>query len=65
MLAELVRDAQEAERTRDHLRIDIAAEFAKPDDERNAGREAQLAQSLMLSSARADELLIRVPADVS
>ena len=60
MLAELVRDAQEAQRARDHLRIDIAAEFAKPDDERNAGREAQLAQNLMLTSARADELLARV-----
>ena len=60
MLAELVRDAQEAQRARDHLRIDIAAEFAKPDDERNAGREAQLAQNLMLTSAHTDELLARV-----
>ncbi len=60
MLAELVRDAQEAQRARDHLRIDIAAEFAKPDDERNAGREARLAQDLTLASAHADELLSRV-----
>jgi len=29
-------------RTRDHLRIDIAAEFAKPDDERNAGLRRSL-----------------------
>jgi len=60
MLAELVRDAQEAQRARDHIRIDIAAEFAKPDDERNAAREAQLAQNLMSTSAHADELLMRV-----
>jgi CHAT domain-containing protein len=60
MLAEIVRDSQEAQRARDRLRIDIAAEFAKPDDERNAAREAQLAQNLMSTSARADELLMRV-----
>jgi len=60
MLAELVRDTQEAQRARDHLRIDIAAEFAKPDDERNAAREAQLAQNLMSTSTHADELLMRV-----
>jgi CHAT domain-containing protein len=59
-LAESVRNAQEAQRVRERLRIDIAAEFAKPDDERNPAREAQLAQSLAQSSARANELAMRV-----
>jgi CHAT domain-containing protein len=57
MLAELVRQAQEASRTRDNARIDLAAEFAKPDDERNAQREAQLANNLRDVSLRADQLL--------
>ena len=63
MLAGLVRDAQEAQRAREQARIGIAAEFAKPDDERNAEREAQLAQGLTLASARADERLARVQQD--
>ena len=60
MLAALVREAQEAQRTRDGTRIDIAAEFAKPDDERNADREALLAQELATTSAQADELFARL-----
>ena len=55
-LAALVRQTQEAQQARDHLRIDIAAEFAKPDDERDAGRETRLAQSLTQASAHAGEL---------
>jgi CHAT domain-containing protein len=60
MLAALVRETQDAERTRDRARIDIAGEFAKPDDERNAAREAQLAQELRVASASADELGARL-----
>jgi CHAT domain-containing protein len=60
MLANLVRQAQEAQRTRDNMRINLAAEFAKPADERDAEREMQLTQSLTLASTRTDELLARV-----
>jgi CHAT domain-containing protein len=59
-LASLVRDAQETQRTRDQLRINIAAELAKPNDERNAVLETQLAQSLTQASTRADDLTARV-----
>jgi CHAT domain-containing protein len=58
-LSTLVRDAQEAQRARDEMRINIAAEFAKPDDERSPAREAQQAQNLAAASMRADELLAR------
>lgn len=60
MLSALVRETQDAERTRDRARIDIAAEFAKPDDERNAAREAQLTQDLRTASVQADELGARL-----
>ena len=60
MLAALVRDAQDAQRTRDGARINIAAEFAKPNDERDAAREAQLARDLTAASAHVDELVARV-----
>ena len=59
-LAGLVRNSQEAQRTRDGLRFGIAAEFAKPNDERNAQHEAQLAEQLTLASTRSDQLLARV-----
>jgi CHAT domain-containing protein len=59
-LAGLVRDAQEAQRGRDQLRINIAAELAKSDAERDAARETQLAQQLTQVSSRADDLAVRV-----
>jgi len=59
-LAALVRDAQDMQRTRDQLRINIAAELAKPNDERNAVLETQLAESLTQASSHADELTARV-----
>jgi CHAT domain-containing protein len=62
-LANLMRDAEEAQRARDQLRIDIAAELAKPSDERNAQLETQLAQRLTAASAKADELTGRVQKD--
>jgi len=60
MLANLVRQAQESQRTRDNMRINLAAEFAKPTDERDAARESQLQQNLTAATARTDELLARV-----
>jgi CHAT domain-containing protein len=59
-LAALVRETQDAQRARDTARIDIAGEFAKPDDERNAAREAQLTRDVAAASAHADELLTRL-----
>ncbi len=60
MLADLIRQAQDASRARDNARVDLAAEFAKPDNERSAQREAQLADNVRLASARADQLLASV-----
>lgn len=59
-LTELVRDAQEAQRTRDQLRMAIAAELAKPGDERDPQRETRLAQMLVSASDSADTLAVRV-----
>jgi CHAT domain-containing protein len=59
-LAELVRDAQEAQRTRDQLRMAIAAELAKPGEERDPQRETRFAQLLGSASDRADTLAVRV-----
>jgi CHAT domain-containing protein len=60
MLAALVRQEQDAQAARDQTRLDIAAELAKPDDERNAAKETQLVQSLKTASDRADELQAQV-----
>ena len=60
VLTGLVRDSQEAQRMRDQLRINIAAELAKSGDERNAALDAQLAQQLTRISVRADVLAARV-----
>jgi len=62
-LTALMRDTEEAQRSRDQLRIDIAAELAKANEERNVQQETQLAQRLTQVSARADELIARVQKD--
>jgi len=62
-LTALMRDTEEAQRSRDQLRIDIAAELAKAKEERNPQQETQLAQRLTQVSARADELIARVQRD--
>jgi len=56
----LVRDAQAAQRQRDTARIELAAETAKPDDARDAAREAKLGEELRAASTRADELSARL-----
>jgi CHAT domain-containing protein len=55
-LAALVRQAQDAQRARDTIRIELAAESAKADDERDAGRVNKLTADLKVASARADAL---------
>jgi CHAT domain-containing protein len=59
-LADLVRQAQDATRKRDDIRIGLAAEYAKPDDERNGTREKQLQADLVLASTRSDQLAQQV-----
>jgi CHAT domain-containing protein len=55
-LADLIGRAQQAERERDRAQVELAAEFAKLDEERSTNREQQLAASLKLASTTADEL---------
>jgi CHAT domain-containing protein len=62
-LAGLVRDADDARRQRDQLRIDIAAELARSDDERDTARQARLQQQLAQAVARTDDLMARVARD--
>jgi CHAT domain-containing protein len=62
-LANLVRDSQDAQQMRDQLRINIAAELAKSNDERNTVLEAHLVQQLTQVSARTDALAERVLKD--
>lgn len=59
-LSDLVRQAQEAERARANLRMDLAAEYAKTDDQRNGAREAALADQLKSASAKTDQLLTKL-----
>jgi CHAT domain-containing protein len=59
-LADLVRQAQDAARERDNARVDLAAEYAKADDDRDSAREQALDQKVKLASANADALLGKV-----
>jgi CHAT domain-containing protein len=59
-LAQMIREAQNAQRTRDTARVDLAAEYAKPDDLRSQAREDQLNDSIKQTSAQADMLLAKV-----
>ncbi|MDG5494865.1 CHAT domain-containing tetratricopeptide repeat protein [Niveispirillum sp. BGYR6] len=52
--AEAVRSQQEAARQRDRLRLDLAAETAKPDGQRSPAREQSLRTELEAASRRAD-----------
>src|SRR5262249_10129840 len=60
MLTDLIRQSEAAARARDNARISLAAEIAKPDDERNAERLAQLQADVAAASTRADQLLVQV-----
>jgi len=61
-LADLIGRTQQAERDRDRAQVELAAEYAKLDEERNAARENQLAADEKLASANADGLLAKVKA---
>ncbi len=59
-LSDLIRQAQDAARARDEARMELAAEFAKPDDSRSGAREQSLQSDIQAASARADSLLVQV-----
>jgi CHAT domain-containing protein len=62
-VADLVRQADDAVRLRDRARMDLAAEFAKPDDERNSARERKLDADVRTASLRTDELASKLRTD--
>ncbi len=59
-LSDLISRAQDAEQKRDTARIDLAAEYAKPDDDRDANRVKVLEASVKSATAHTDELNAKV-----
>jgi CHAT domain-containing protein len=59
-LASLIRQAQDAQREQDNLRIDVALERAKADDERDAALENKLAADLAVATGHTTALLAQV-----
>ena len=62
-LAALVRQAQDAQREAGNLRLDLAVEGAKADDERDAARVKKLTADLAAANSRANTLLAQVGHD--
>ncbi|HUK61042.1 MAG TPA: CHAT domain-containing tetratricopeptide repeat protein [Stellaceae bacterium] len=62
-LADATRAAAEAQRRRDAARIELAAETAKPNAERDATREKKLAAEMAAAGADADKLARKIAAD--
>ncbi len=59
-LAALIVQAQQAARERDRARVELAAEFAKSDEDRKADIEQSLDAKVRLASATADDLAAKV-----
>lgn len=59
-LADLVRQLQDAQHKRDNARLELVAENAKPNDERNAGLIARYGADFQAASSSADDLQARV-----
>jgi CHAT domain-containing protein len=59
-LADMIRQAQMAELQRDTARVNLAAEYAKPDEVRNRDREDKLNGDFKQASAQADMLFAKV-----
>ena len=55
-VAGLLRDLQDAERTRDQMRLSLAAEAAKPVEARNAERERWFGEQYRAAAAKAQRL---------
>ena len=62
-LADEVRNAEDAARMADGLRITLASEHAKSDEDRDAVREKTLSVQLETAAARSDALLVKVRTD--
>ena len=62
-IADLIHQADDAASTRDRARMDLAAEFAKPDDERSNAREQKLDADVKTASLRSDELVTKLRHD--
>jgi CHAT domain-containing protein len=59
-LASLIAQAQQAASERNRARVELAAQIARPNDERNADKERELDAKLKLASASADDLAAKV-----
>jgi CHAT domain-containing protein len=59
-LSDLIAQMQAAVRSSDQAHVELAAEYAKPDDERSADREQTLEANVKLASAHAEDLLAKV-----
>lgn len=59
-LSALISQAQAAEHRRDLARIQLAAEYTKPDNERNAEHEQTLTNEIKQASSDADGLMAKV-----
>jgi CHAT domain-containing protein len=59
-LADLIAKAQQAANDRDRAKVELAAEIARPDNERNTGLQRELDAKLTLASASADDLAVKV-----
>jgi len=59
-LADLIAQAQSAARERDRTRVELAAEIARPSDDRDTNKEQELTAKLQLASANSDQLAARV-----
>ena len=59
-LADLMRAVQDAQRQRDDARVALAAETAKPGEQRDAARETALAGDVKTAAAKADQLAQQV-----
>jgi len=59
-LSNLVFQSQQAATDRDRAQVELAAEMARPNDERDSDRERALSDKVKLASAHADDLAIQV-----
>ena len=59
-LSDMIAQEQAAERSRDFARVQLAAEYAKSDQERSRDIEQKLEANAKLASANADGLMVKV-----
>jgi CHAT domain-containing protein len=59
-LSALIFQSQQAATERDRAQVQLAAEMARPNDERDSGRERDLDEKVKLAAAHADQLATQV-----